>query len=65
MKSCPQTERSRMTDTNTQTRRLALVIDADNAQPSLIQPVLLAAASRGRVTVRRIYGDWTSPNMAS
>jgi hypothetical protein len=54
-----------MTDTNTQTRRLALVIDADNAQPSLIQPVLLAAASRGRVTVRRIYGDWTSPNMAS
>jgi hypothetical protein len=65
MKSCQQTERSRMTDTNTQTRRLALVIDADNAQPSLIQPVLLAAASRGRVTVRRIYGDWTSPNMAS
>ena len=54
-----------MTDTNSQTRRLALVIDADNAQPSLIQPVLLAAASRGRVTVRRIYGDWTSPNMAS
>jgi hypothetical protein len=65
MKPCPQTEGFRMTDTNSQTRRLALVIDADNAQPSLIQPVLLAAASRGRVTVRRIYGDWTSPNMAS
>jgi hypothetical protein len=54
-----------MNETNIQQRRLALVIDADNAQPSLIQPVLLAAASRGRVTVRRIYGDWTSPNMAS
>jgi hypothetical protein len=54
-----------MNDTNNQARRLALVIDADNAQPSLIQPVLLAAASRGRVTVRRIYGDWTSPNMTS
>jgi hypothetical protein len=54
-----------MNDTQSPQRRLALVIDADNAQPSLIQPVLLAAASRGRVTVRRIYGDWTSPNMAS
>ncbi|MDP2870777.1 MAG: NYN domain-containing protein, partial [Methyloversatilis sp.] len=54
-----------MNDTHTSQRRLALVIDADNAQPSLIQPVLLAAASRGRVTVRRIYGDWTSPNMTS
>ncbi|WP_018412424.1 NYN domain-containing protein [Methyloversatilis thermotolerans] len=54
-----------MNDTSSQSRRLALVIDADNAQPSLIQPVLLAAASRGRVTVRRIYGDWTSPNMTS
>ncbi|MCQ9376953.1 NYN domain-containing protein, partial [Methyloversatilis sp. XJ19-49] len=54
-----------MNDTQTSQRRLALVIDADNAQPSLIQPVLLAAASRGRVTVRRIYGDWTSPNMTS
>ncbi len=55
----------RMNDITSQSRRLALVIDADNAQPSLIQPVLLAAASRGRVTVRRIYGDWTSPNMTS
>lgn len=54
-----------MNDISSQSRRLALVIDADNAQPSLIQPVLLAAASRGRVTVRRIYGDWTSPNMTS
>lgn len=54
-----------MNDSSSQPRRLALVIDADNAQPSLIQPVLLAAASRGRVTVRRIYGDWTSPNMTS
>lgn len=56
---------ARMNETPLQQRRLALVIDADNAQPSLIQPVLLAAASRGRVTVRRIYGDWTSPNMTS
>ncbi|HEY9194185.1 MAG TPA: NYN domain-containing protein, partial [Methyloversatilis sp.] len=54
-----------MNDSTSPQRRLALVIDADNAQPSLIQPVLLAAASRGRVTVRRIYGDWTSPNMTS
>ncbi|MBL8473995.1 MAG: NYN domain-containing protein [Rhodocyclaceae bacterium] len=46
-------------------RRLALLIDADNAQPGLVQPTLLAAASRGRLTVRRIYGDWTSSNMAS
>ena len=47
------------------TRRLALMIDGDNAQPSLIDGVLAEAAKYGVLTVRRIYGDWTTPQMSS
>ena len=49
-----------MNDITSQSRRLALVIDADNAQPSLIQPVLLAAASRG--LLRRSQAWRQDPN---
>ena len=47
------------------TRRMALMIDGDNAQPSLIDGVLAEAAKYGVLTVRRIYGDWTTPQMSS
>jgi len=41
--------------------RLAVLIDADNAQAS-IAPELLAEVSRyGVATVKRAYGDWTTP----
>ena len=43
---------------------LAILIDGDNAQPSLIGNLLAEAAKHGRVMVRRIYGDWTTPNMS-
>ena len=43
---------------------MALMIDGDNAQPSLIAAVLAEAAKYGTVTVRRIYGDWTTPQMS-
>lgn len=46
------------------TRRLALMIDGDNAQPSLIDGVLAEAAKYGELTVRRIFGDWTTPQMS-
>jgi hypothetical protein len=40
--------------------RLAVLIDADNAQASLIEPLLAEVARYGEATVRRIYGDFTS-----
>ena len=44
-------------------KRFAVLIDGDNAQPSLIQEVLAEVSQYGRTTFRRIYGDWTTPNM--
>lgn len=48
-----------------QTRRLALLIDADNAGAKLIEPLLGEAAKYGTANVKRIYGDWTTPNLGS
>ena len=45
-------------------RNIALLIDGDNAQPSLMAGVLAEAAKYGTITVRRIYGDWTTPQMS-
>ena len=45
------------------TRKIALLIDGDNAQPSLIGQILTEAGKYGLVTIRRIYGDWTTVNM--
>ena len=44
-------------------RRLAVLIDGDNAQPSLIKKILSEASKYGTVTVKRNYGDWTTTNM--
>ena len=41
-----------------------MLIDGDNAQPSLIEHVLAETAKYGVVTTRRIYGDWTTPQMS-
>ena len=40
--------------------RLAVLIDADNAQPSVIEALLAEIAKFGVASVKRIYGDWTS-----
>ena len=48
---------------DTNRRKIAILIDGDNAQPSLIGPILTEAAKYGTVTIRRIYGDWTTSNM--
>lgn len=45
--------------------RLAVLIDADNAQASIIEGILAEVARFGEATVKRIYGDFTSPNSAS
>jgi len=44
-------------------RRIAMLIDGDNAQPSLIGNMLAEASKYGLVIIRRIYGDWTTANM--
>ncbi|MBA3648030.1 MAG: NYN domain-containing protein [Chitinophagales bacterium] len=43
--------------------RMALLIDGDNAQPRLIGLILEEASKFGKVTIRRVYGDWTQQNM--
>lgn len=45
-------------------RSLAVLIDADNAQPSVIQGLLEEVAKFGVAAVKRIYGDWTSTSHA-
>ena len=45
-------------------RRIAMLIDGDNAQPSLIEYMLAETSKYGLVTIRRIYGDWTASNMS-
>jgi uncharacterized LabA/DUF88 family protein len=44
-------------------KRLALLIDADNASPAIITGLLSDISKYGIVTVKRIYGDWTTPNL--
>ena len=46
-------------------RRIAMLIDGDNAQPSLIGKILAETGKYGLITIRRIYGDWTTPSMKS
>ena len=46
-------------------KRIAMLIDGDNAQPSLIEKMVAEASKYGLVTIRRVYGDWTIPQMKS
>ena len=45
--------------------RLAVLIDADNAQAAVIEGLLAEIARFGEATVKRIYGDFTAPNSAA
>ena len=42
---------------------LAVLIDADNIPHSCIKGVMEEVAIYGTPTIKRIYGDWTSPNI--
>jgi uncharacterized LabA/DUF88 family protein len=42
---------------------LALLIDGDNASPKIVAGLLAEVAKYGVASVRRIYGDWTKPNL--
>ena len=45
--------------------RLAVLIDADNAPRSALGDVMAEVAVYGTPTIKRIYGDWPTPNLAS
>ncbi|WP_304222240.1 NYN domain-containing protein [Gracilinema caldarium] len=45
--------------------KLAVLIDADNTQPAIIDGLLNEVAKYGVASVKRIYGDWTSTNLRS
>jgi hypothetical protein len=52
-----------MTSQESQPARLAVLIDADNAQPAIVEALLAEVAKHGVPVVRRAYGDWTTPNL--
>ncbi|HSS65743.1 MAG TPA: NYN domain-containing protein [Gammaproteobacteria bacterium] len=48
-----------------ETTNLAVLVDADNAQSSVIAEILGEVARYGTATVKRAYGNWTTPHLAS
>ncbi len=52
-------------DEQSEQLRFAVLIDGDNAQASLLPQILAEVSKVGLITVKRIYGDWTSINMNS
>ena len=44
---------------------IAVLIDGDNAQAKLIKEIIEEVSIYGKATIRRIYGDWTNPQMNS
>lgn len=48
---------------NVEQQRLAVLIDADNAQYSIIDGLIAEISKYGVASVKRIYGDWTKPHL--
>lgn len=49
--------------TNGTAQKLAVLIDADNAQPSIVEGLLAEIAKYGTANVKRSYGDWTGSGL--
>ncbi len=65
MASGPKGENMAQTTIESKDNKMAVLIDGDNAQASLLNKMLAEIAKHGSVTIRRIYGDWTTQNMHS
>ncbi|USX54572.1 NYN domain-containing protein [Lentzea sp. HUAS12] len=52
-----------MATANDNAVKLAVLIDADNAQPSITEALLAEIAKYGTAHVKRAYGDWTGTNL--
>ena len=50
-------------DSAKETDNLAVLIDADNAQPAIIEGLLAEVAKYGTANVKRIYGNWTDEKL--
>jgi uncharacterized LabA/DUF88 family protein len=46
-------------------KRFAVLIDADNISDKYVKLIFDEVSNDGVVTYKRIYGDWTKPNLAS
>ncbi len=46
-----------------QQKHLAVLIDADNAQASIVEALFEEIAKYGIASVKRMYGDWTGPQL--
>ncbi len=46
-------------------KRFAILIDADNISSKYIKIIIEETAKEGTITYKRIYGDWTTPNLGS
>ncbi len=53
-----------MASNNDSNHPLAVLIDADNAHSSIVEGLLAEVAKLGVASVKRIYGDWTTPNLS-
>lgn len=45
--------------------RIAVLIDADNAEASLVEPILKEIANYATAYLKRVYGDWSGNNLSS
>src|SRR5688572_11644153 len=52
-----------MPDDSPSRLNIALLIDADNASPDTLDPVLTVLAELGTVNIRRAYGNWEKPGL--
>ena len=52
-----------MSVSNESNSALAILIDADNANSAVVEGLIAEVAKFGIATVKRIYGDWTTPNL--
>ena len=50
-------------DEQSEQQKFAVLIDGDNAQASLLPQLLAEVSKVGLITIKRIYGDWTTTNM--
>ena len=44
---------------------IAVLIDGDNAESTLLGEFVAEAGRHGKVTVKRVYADWTSPQVCA
>ncbi len=48
---------------NIENKSIALLIDAENISPNYIEIIIDEANKYGKINYRRVYGDWTTPQL--